>query len=894
VSPHLDAALELAPDERATWLLSLRAKDPALATSVEAWLAEIDAARRNGFLESADDVSPARSALAGLQLGAYRLVDPIGHGGMGSVWVAERNDGRFEGRVAVKLLNASLVGPSGDERFAHEGRILAKLTHPQIAHLIDAGVSSAGQPYLVLELVDGEPIDRYFDRRRMDVDARVRLFLDVLAPVAHAHANLVVHRDLKPSNVLITKDGRVKLLDFGIAKLLEPDRSGRPTLLTRDAGAALTPAYAAPEQLTGGAITTATDVYTLGVLAYVLLSGRHPAGETTAAPAALLEAIVHRDPPRLSVVAPAAFRRRVSGDLEIILAKALKKSPDERYPTVTAFADDLRRYLHDEPISARSDALIYTVAKFVRRNRTAVILAAFVLLALVGGLAGTLTQAQHAARQAAVAEQERSAATAQRDFARRQLSRAEAINELNEWVIMETAPRGTPLTARNLLARAERLIDHVRGGSDDSRVDMLVSIGRLYASLGETEKATRVLGQAYQVSRPLSDQSVRAKAACALGSAVVKTGDLTRARELVQEGMNELPTEPQYAMERIFCRLASANVSNWAGEGYVAVEHVQAAQSIATSANVVSVQVQLEIALELAEAYRNAGHLPKADRAFRTAHEQVVAQRRENTELAGALLNNWGLVLDQLGRPREAERMFRRKVEIGSAEGSDERIDPVVWLNLARSAIFLHRFDEAQSLAERAYAGATKGKAEIVATLSLLLQLRIQMVRGELTRSSAILAIVEPRLERVYPPGHVIFASLAAEQAALALALGDHETAVASSDRAVALAEASPHAPEFLPKTLIRRSAIALALGRAEAAAADASRALALEVAQAEGGSVSGYVGRAYLALGRALGAAGKSGDARAALTSALDHLEPTLGADHADTRSARTLLAHP
>ena len=207
-SPYLDTALDLPPHERAAWLAAIRAENPGLADLVEGWLATCEALEQDDFLDGAAAVEPARSALAGLQLGGYRLVEPIGHGGMGSVWLAERTDGRYEGRVAVKLLNASLVGRAGEERFAREGRIVARLSHPQIAHLIDAGVSPIGQPYLVLEYVDGEPIDHYCDAHQLSVDGRVRLFLDVLAPVAHAHANLVVHRDLKPSNVLVTATAR--------------------------------------------------------------------------------------------------------------------------------------------------------------------------------------------------------------------------------------------------------------------------------------------------------------------------------------------------------------------------------------------------------------------------------------------------------------------------------------------------------------------------------------------------------------------------------------------------------------------------------------------------------------------------------------------------------------
>ena len=215
---------------------------------------------------------------------------------MGAVWLARRSDGRFEGRAAVKLLNLSLVGRAGEERFRREGTILARLSHPHIARLIDAGVSLAGQPYLVLEHVEGEPIDLYCDRHGIGLDARLHLFLDVLDAVSHAHANLIVHRDIKPSNVLVDTDGRVKLLDFGIAKLLEGEADGgETTALTRESGRALTPEYASPEQVTGGPITTATDVHALGTLLYVLLTGRHPADAAMRSTAELVRAIVETD-----------------------------------------------------------------------------------------------------------------------------------------------------------------------------------------------------------------------------------------------------------------------------------------------------------------------------------------------------------------------------------------------------------------------------------------------------------------------------------------------------------------------------------------------------------------------------------------------------------------------
>ena len=404
LSPRLDEALEMTDDERSTWFSRLRAEDPTLAGQLEMLLEEHRVLSQEGFLDERLVELPGTTGLAGQTLGVYTLVSQIGHGGMGTVWLAERNDGRFERRVAVKILNVALMGKGGEERFKREGRILGRLTHPHVAELIDAGVSPSGQPFLVLEYVEGDHIDRYCDQNRLDVRARVRLFVDALRAVAHAHANLIVHRDLKPSNILVRTDGEAKLLDFGIAKLLEGEGPTREPALTLEGGRALTPEYAAPEQLKGEAVTAATDVYASGVLLYVLLTGQHPAGAGPHTPASLVRAILDTEPPRLSdIVArtqtnpelsatnamrraatPDKLARLLRGDLDTIVAKALKKNPLERYASIKAFADDLQRYLRLEPISARPDAISYRASKFVRRHRSSVTVALLATLALIG------------------------------------------------------------------------------------------------------------------------------------------------------------------------------------------------------------------------------------------------------------------------------------------------------------------------------------------------------------------------------------------------------------------------------------------------------------------------------------------------------------------------------
>jgi serine/threonine-protein kinase len=422
----LKQALELDPAERDAWLARLRRDQPVQAAELEALLAEQPGLDSAGFLCKDAGESPGRGepGLSGQRLGAYTLEQPLGQGGMGTVWLARRSDGRYEGRVAVKLLNLALLDPVGSERFRREGTLLARLSHPNIARLLDAGVTGGGQPFLVLEYVEGTRIDRYCDDRRLTPEARLRLFLDVLAAVSHAHANLVVHRDLKPSNILVAQDGTVKLLDFGIAKLLEEGQGGaEASTLTDVGGRVLTPEYAAPEQIRGEPVTIATDVYALGVLLYLLLAGRHPTAHDGQSVATYLQGALDTEPPRLSasVTGPEAratslerLRRLYAGDLDNIVAKALRKRPEERYHTVGALADDLRHHLNDEPVSARPESWGYRTARFIRRHRAGVAAAAVTTLALVGATAFSLVQLGQARRQrdAAVAESRRRLAMA--------------------------------------------------------------------------------------------------------------------------------------------------------------------------------------------------------------------------------------------------------------------------------------------------------------------------------------------------------------------------------------------------------------------------------------------------------------------------------------------------
>ena len=354
LEPLLDQALDLPMQEREAWLRELGRRSPENAAELKRLLAGEAAADRSGFLTAGHAARPD-IGLEGLELGSYTLERPLGQGGMGSVWLARRTANPGE-KAAVKLRNLTLSSPTAQARFRREGSVLARLAHPGIARLLDAGVSLGGQPYLVMEYIDGKPIDLYATEQAMGVERRLELFVQVLDAVGHAHQHRIVHRDLKPSNILVTRDGTVKLLDFGIAKLLEPE-PGDQSWSTTGGMLMLTPQFAAPEQVTGGPVTPATDVYVLGTLLYVLLSGHHPTGDGLRSQRDIVRALFEVQPAVLDL-----------GDAGTIADKALRKQPRDRYQTIGAFTDDVQRYLRHEPIVARRASLADRVQTFVRRK----------------------------------------------------------------------------------------------------------------------------------------------------------------------------------------------------------------------------------------------------------------------------------------------------------------------------------------------------------------------------------------------------------------------------------------------------------------------------------------------------------------------------------------------
>jgi len=890
LNPYIDEALELSPEQRATWLMALRERDPHLADLVEQFLQDQHRVRQEGFLENS--LLRPSDDLAGQSIGAYTLMSQIGQGGMGDVWLARRSDGRFERHAAIKFVSIALSGRSGEERFKREGSVLGRLTHPHIAELLDAGVSPRGRPYLILEYVDGKPLDQYCDERKLGIEARIRLFLDVLAAVAHAHANLIVHRDIKPSNVLVSKDGEVKLLDFGIAKLLESEgESAAATLLTREGGAALTPQFAAPEQLCGNPVTTATDVYALGVLLYLLLVGQHPTGPGPHSTAELVKAIVETEPLQASNAIASSksrdtaeqrgttaenLRRVLRGDLDTIVGKALKKSPQERYGSVTGFADDLRRYLNHEPISARPDTLAYRTAKFVRRNRTGVALAGLAVAAVIAGVTGTLIQARTARRQ--------------RDFAYRQLARAEKVRDLNEFLLTDASSTGRPITVDELIGREEHIIERENYSNDPvDHVEMLVSIGAQYLEKDEREQATRVLQEAYRISRQLQDHSARARASCELAIPVNQAGESDRSESLLQEGLQELPNDPQFALDRIFCLRIGAG-QNGKNDARRDLARGLAAEQALKTAPYSSDYLRMNILIDLGTSYEGTGQLRESLAAYEQGWALTTVLGYDDTASAAGALTGWGRALLDAGRPLEAERRLSQEMKLLSLK--PEEAPPGVVIFYADTVDQLGRPDEGIAYLE---ALGKRARPESVRMGTCLThETRIFLDKRDYSRAAATLSKLEPLLQRILPPGYFAFGTIASEKSTLAQAQGDLPKALQFADQAISITESSVNAGSYgavgLPIMYYRRSDVELALAQTEKARVDAEQSLKLLDTALGPDMLSANRGRAYLALARVLQSQGKSDEAHAAFVSAAENLEKTLGSDHSESRAAKQL----
>jgi tetratricopeptide (TPR) repeat protein/tRNA A-37 threonylcarbamoyl transferase component Bud32 len=651
------------PAERARVLDRLCGADEALRAEVQSLLAQEGPATGDlqptlpASLPLADPPAERReedAPLANRRIGPYRIERELGRGGMGAVYLAVRADDAYHKRVAIKLMGGGVPSEESRARFRSERHILAALTHPNIAALLDGGSTDGGEPYVVMEYVEGRPIDEYCRAGGLSVEARLRLFRDVCAAVQYAHGFLVVHRDIKPGNILVTPEGTPKLLDFGIAKLLDPALVPYTLAQTASSVRVLTPAYASPEQIRGEAVTTATDVYSLGVLLYELLTGERPYTVTSERPGELEEAVLKQEPPRPSSVASRARggrRRRLPRDLDTIVLKALRKEPAQRYASVDQLSEDVRRHLEGLPIRARPDTWRYRAGKFAGRHRLGVAVATLFVL-LLATFAGTMfVQARRIARE--------------RDAAQRERARAEQVAAFLVDIFKASDPaeaRGETITARELLDRGAERIERELGGEPETRATLEDAIGQVYMSLGLYPEAETLLSRALE-----SQQSLHTEESAEVADALFSLGQLRRVQGDLESA------------ESLF-RQALGIRRQVLGENDVAVAEVLSDLG----------SVLRRTDLDAAEA----------------AHRQALAIRRErlppdHPDISDSI-NNLALVLDNMGRYAEAEPLFRELVERDRRDfGEDHPYFATTLNNLGMLLNSMGKYEEAKAMVTR-------------------------------------------------------------------------------------------------------------------------------------------------------------------------------------------------
>jgi serine/threonine-protein kinase len=716
------ACLELPPAEREAFLDRECAGDAELRAEVISLLVAHQRA------EAGNDAlpSPALGGRVGVGVSSmprldspYRMVREIGRGGTGVVYLAERSDGQFEMNVAIKLMRPEMSSRRMAERLSEERQTLAALDHPNIARLLDGGATEDGAPYLVMEHVEGVAIDEYCDAHRLTTRQRLDLFLEVCRAVQHAHRSLVLHRDLKPRNILVTVDGAVKLLDFGIAKLLPSADPGGDLRATATAERALTPAYASPEQVRGEPLTTASDVYSLGVVLYELLTGHHPLGGEQTSPLELMQSLCELDPATPSAVVtravettdeegrrfvaaspeqvaatreghPERLRRRLRGDLDRILLKALRKEPGRRYQTVAELADDIGRHLGGLPVLARESSVAYRIAKFVRRHRAGTAATAAVLASLVVAVVVTSHQASVAARE--------------RDRAQAEAEKAVMVTSFLQQVL-ESADPEADVHDRSLSELLERASGDAGRLSAHPQVEAAVrtTIGKAYRGLGRYREAEAQLESALALTRSQQDAQPAAIGRLLTELAIVlhDAGEAEAAEARYREalpvlvGASEEPTLESaeawngYAvLLRRTGRLAAAEAFQRRALAAYRLLLGETSDKVAMGLNNLAVLLESQSRPEEAEA------------TYREALEVVRAVRGESHPDVAWCLHNLAGVLASQGRPGEAESLYREALAIRQEIlGDDHPLTARCLVELADAVRVEGRLEEAESLA---------------------------------------------------------------------------------------------------------------------------------------------------------------------------------------------------
>jgi len=780
------AALELPPGERDTFLRTACGSDPAL----HAELAKLFAshAQAESFIEApalqpvTEIIAEREASPVGQRIGPYQILRELGQGGMGAVYLAARADQQYQKQVAIKLVRRGLDHHFIVQRFLSERQILANLDHPNIARLIDGGTTEDGRPYLVMDYIEGLPIDRYCNERRLSTAERLKLFRAICSAVQYAHQNLVIHRDIKPSNILVTTDGTAKLLDFGIAKLLAPEPAAQNQEQTATALRLMTPEYASPEQVRGETITTSSDIYSLGVLLYKLLTGHLPYRRKLQLPHEIERAICEEQPekpctaaslpdcglriadcglpsgqsssnPQSAIRNPQLkrLRRELSGDLDNIVLKALRKEPQRRYASVEQFSEDLRRHLAGLPVSARQDTLSYRTGKFIKRHKAGVAAAALVVFSLIGGLIATVWQSRIAAEQ--------------RDRARREAAKSEqAIGFLQR---MLSAPvlsqKGREVKVLDALDEAAQRAQTELANQPEVMIAVQEVLGGVYREFGSFDKSEEQFRAALQLSRQVYGEK-HAKTSNALfgvANALQRKGDFDRAIPLLEQSIAlSRQVKGQESAELAHALLLLGLV--YSEKGNVAAAEPLYEEALKIFRKVFGNEhVQVGSVLNnLATLKWQRGELEQAAALYREA--VALARKSSGFEAQAGLatdLQNLGSIHKTKGEYAAAEPLLREAVEL-RRQVLGEKHPHVAIAQIHLGDLFYRRGEYTQAgkeiSAALAIQKAALPKGHLDFARGLLVLGQVLTAQGEPARGEAHLREALAIRKKVLPPGHFL------------------------------------------------------------------------------------------------------------------------------------------
>lgn len=816
----LFAELAAAPEaERARRLATLAGEDPKLHRELARLLAADE--HTAGLLDlplgiaaqgllADEPAAPAPHLARGTRIGAYQIERALGEGGMGVVYLARRADGAYEQQVALKVLRGDLPGTAFAAHFKRERNILARLQHPGIARLLDAGTTPEGTLYFVMEYVAGEAVTAWVEHYRPPIDARLALFLDVLDAVQFAHRNLVIHCDLKPGNILVDRDRKARLLDFGIARLLAGPAVGD---VTGGEALALTPQYAAPELLRGEAPTIASDIYSLGAILYEMLSGCKSRGGDRSSPAGIDRLLAEPPPIDRLPALDRALERRLRGDLTSIVEKAMGKDPAWRYPTVEAMAEDIRRHLTHLPVAARDGGNGYRLAKFVRRHRIGVVLSCFIALAVVGGLAGTAWQSHWRGIEAHKAEEVK-------NFALNLFSGVDPERAL-----------GKDITARQLVEEGATRIEREFPEQPAIRAEIITFLADLFDKLGEQSRALAMIDEAVHTleaagGKPLADAlQIRGRIRISRGKLDEGIGDITRALALHRRDGADLAAAEDDDQLAIAAqqRGDAAEARRLTEEGLqlrlasVGRDHDETANSYNN----------------LGVIARNAGDLEAAERYHITAldiRRKVLPQTHPGIALS---LNNLGALMLSLGRYLDAERYFGEALDQDLAlYGENHPLTVTARNNIGAIELRLGRYAQAKTQLEKvlAYWRAAADDRHPNALLTRYNLAAVVLGTGDFKTAESEWRVLLDTWREQYGEAHYLTAaaeyslgSAALEQGRLPAA----ESLLAASleHRRAALGEAHP----YIADSLRALGQLALARGESDTAGGWLEQALAMQ-----------------------------------------------------------------